>query len=109
MLSWTQLTQKGYAYVWDMQCEESFQELKKKLTSIPIHILPNPGESFAVYCDASNRGLGGVLTQNGHVVAYASRQLKIHEKSYLTHDLELAAVVFVLKVWRHYLYIWVEV
>jgi len=57
-----------------------------------------------VYCDASKMGLGGVLMQNRQVVAYASRQLKVHEKNYLTHDLELAAVVYVLKIWRHYLY-----
>ncbi|KAL5537602.1 hypothetical protein UlMin_043527 [Ulmus minor] len=59
---------------------------------------------FTVYCDASKIGLGAVLMQNGMVIAYASRQLKIHEKNYPTHDLELAAVVFALKIWRHYLY-----
>ena len=57
-----------------------------------------------VYCDASKMGLGGVLMQDGKVIAYASRQLRVHEKNYPLHDLELAAVVFVLKVWRHYLY-----
>ena len=67
-------------------------------------ILPNPKESFVVLCDASKMGLGGVLMQNRQVVAYASRQLKVHEKNYRTHDLELAAVVFVLKIWRHYLF-----
>jgi len=66
-------------------------------------ILTTPSKSFVVYCDASNRGLDDVLMQDGHVVAYASRQLKIHEKNYLTHAIELAAVIFVLKVWRHYL------
>jgi len=69
-----------------------------------VLILLNPKESFVVYCDASKMGLGGVLMQNRQVVAYASRQLKVHEKNYPTHDLELAAVVFVLKIWRHYLY-----
>jgi hypothetical protein len=69
-----------------------------------VLILPNPKESFVVYCDASKMGLGGVLMQNLQVMAYASRQLKVHEKNYPTHDLELAAVVFVLKIWRHYLY-----
>jgi len=68
----TQLTKKGQAYVWDAACEESFFELKKRLTSAPVLILPNPGESFVVYCDASLMGLGGVLMQNGQVVAYAS-------------------------------------
>jgi hypothetical protein len=101
----TKLTCKGAAFVWDVRCEESFLELKKRLTTAPIFlILPNPEEPFVVYCDASKMGLGGVLMQNGKVVAYASRQLRIHEKNYPTHDLELAAVVFVLKIWRHYLY-----
>ena len=100
----TKLTCKGAAFVWDVKCEESFVELKKRLTTAPILILPNPEEPFVVYCDASKMGLGGVLMQNGKVVAYAFRKLKIHEKNYPTHDLELAAVVFVLKIWRHYLY-----
>jgi len=100
----TQLTRKGQAYVWDSKCENSFLELKKRLTSAPVLILPNPKESFVVYCDASKMGLGGVLMQNRQVVADASRQLKVHEKNYLTRDLELAAVVFVLMIWRHYLY-----
>ncbi|XP_050919702.1 uncharacterized protein LOC127137274 [Lathyrus oleraceus] len=100
----TKLTCKGAAFVWDVRCEESFLELKKRLTTAPILILPNPEEPFVVYCDASKMGLGGELMQNGKVVAYASRQLRVHEKNYPTHDLELAAVVFVLKIWRHYLY-----
>ncbi|GAU51023.1 hypothetical protein TSUD_411670 [Trifolium subterraneum] len=79
-------------------------QLKEKLTTAPVLILPDAKESFVVYCDASKLGLGGVLMQKGKVVAYASRQLKIHERNYPTHDLELAAVVFALKVWRHYLY-----
>ena len=103
-LSLTQLTRKGQTYVWDTKCEKSFQDLKKRLTSAPMLIFPNPKKSFVVYCDASKMGLGGVLMQNHQVVAYASKQLKVHEKNYLTHDLELAAVVFVLKIWRHYLY-----
>jgi len=100
----TQLTRKGQAYVWDANREKSFIELKKRLTSVPVLILPNLKESFVVYCDPSKMGLGGVLMQNRQVVAYASRQLKVHEKNYSTHDLEFAAVVFVLKIWRHYLY-----
>ena len=71
---------------------------------MPVLILPNPKESLVVYCDASKLGLGGVLMQNRQVVAYASTQLKVHEKNYPTHDLELAAVVYVLKIWRYYLY-----
>ena len=74
------------------------------MTTAPILILPNPSEPFVVYCDASLIGLGGVLMQEGKLVAYASRQLRVHEKNYPTHDLELAAVVFVLKIWRYYLY-----
>jgi len=100
----TQLTCKGRAFVWDVQCENSFNELKQRLTTDPILILPKSGEAFVVYCDASKLGLGGVLMQNNKVVAYASRQLRIHERNYPTHDLELAAVVFVLQIWRHYLY-----
>ncbi|GAU29258.1 hypothetical protein TSUD_392080 [Trifolium subterraneum] len=100
----TLLTRKDQAFVWDEKCEKSFQELKKKLTTAPVLILPDAKESFVVYCDASKLGLGGVLMQKGKVVAYASRQLKVHERNYPTHDLELAVVVFALKVWRHYLY-----
>ena len=103
-LSLTQLTRKGQAYVWDVACEESFVELKKRLATAPVLILPNPSESFVVYCDASKMGLGGVLMQNGQVVAYASRQLKVHERNYPTHDLELATMVFVLKIWRYYIF-----
>ena len=78
--------------------------MKKRLTSAPLVIFQNPKESFVVFFDVSNICLGGVLRQNRQIVAYASSQMKVHEKNYLTHDLELAAVVFVLKIWRHYLY-----
>ncbi|GJS61875.1 putative reverse transcriptase domain-containing protein [Tanacetum coccineum] len=74
------------------------------MCSAPILALPQGAENFIVYCDASHKGLGAVLMQNEKVIAYASRQLKIHEKNYTTHDLELGAVVFALKIWRHYLY-----
>ncbi|MCI42550.1 retrotransposon protein, partial [Trifolium medium] len=97
----TQLTRKNQAFVWDKHCEESFQELKRRLMTAPVLTLPDAKEPFVVYCDASKMGLGGVLMQKGKVVAYASRQLKTHEKNYPTHDLELAAVVFTLKIWRH--------
>ena len=100
----TQMTRKGQVYVWDVACEESFVERKKRLMTAPVLILPNLDESFVVYCDASKMGLGGVLMQNVQVVTYASRQLKVHERNYPTHDLELAVVVFVLKIWRHYLF-----
>ncbi|GJQ95565.1 putative reverse transcriptase domain-containing protein [Tanacetum coccineum] len=100
----TSLTQKNQKYVWGTEQEEAFQTLKNNLCDAPILTLPDGVEDFVVYCDASNQGLGCVLMQRGKVIAYASRQLKIHEKNYTTHDLELGAVVFALKTWRHYLY-----
>ncbi|GJT31271.1 putative reverse transcriptase domain-containing protein [Tanacetum coccineum] len=84
--------------------QAAFQLLKQKLCSAPILALPEGSEDFIVYCDASKKGLGAVLMQREKVISYASRQLKIHEKNYTTHDLELGAVVFALKIWRHYLY-----
>ena len=74
------------------------------MTTAPVLTTPISGELFTIYCDASTVGLGCVLMQQGKVVAYASRQLKQHERNYLAHDLEVAAVVFALKTWRHYLY-----
>ncbi|GJT17483.1 putative reverse transcriptase domain-containing protein, partial [Tanacetum coccineum] len=100
----TKLTQKKVAFEWGDKQEAAFQTLKTKLCSAPILALPQGAENFIVYCDASHKGLGAVLMQNEKVIAYASRQLKIHEKNYTTHDLELGAVVFALKIWRHYLY-----
>ncbi|GJS27981.1 putative reverse transcriptase domain-containing protein [Tanacetum coccineum] len=100
----TKLTQKKVAFEWGDKQEAAFQTLKNKLCSAPILALPQGAENFIVYCDASHKGLGVVLMQNEKVIAYASRQLKIHEKNYTTHDLELGAVVFALKIWRHYLY-----
>nr|GEY37810.1 putative reverse transcriptase domain-containing protein [Tanacetum cinerariifolium] len=87
-----------------IEAEEAFQTLKSNLCDAPILSLPDGVEDFVVYCDASNQGLGCVFIQRGKVIAYASRQLKIHKKNYTTHDLELGAVVFALKTWRHYLY-----
>ncbi|GJX54951.1 putative reverse transcriptase domain-containing protein [Tanacetum coccineum] len=89
---------------WGDKQEVSFQTLKDKLCSVPILALPQGAENFIIYCDASHKGLGAILMQNEKVIAYASRQLKIYEKNYTTHDLELGAVVFALKIWRHYLY-----
>ncbi|XP_073304087.1 uncharacterized protein [Primulina huaijiensis] len=100
----TKLTQKNSKFVWDEGCEKSFQTLKEKLASTPVLILPTEDKEFTIYSDASKEGLGCVLMQEGRVIAYASRQLKQHEQNYPTHDLELAAVVFALKIWRHYLY-----
>ncbi|KAA0056808.1 ty3-gypsy retrotransposon protein [Cucumis melo var. makuwa] len=85
-------------------CESSFQELKQKLVSAPVVLVPDGSGSFVIYSDALKKRLGCVLMQQSKVVAYASRQLKSHEQNYPTHDLELAAVVFALKIWRHYLY-----
>ncbi|GJV47357.1 putative reverse transcriptase domain-containing protein [Tanacetum coccineum] len=100
----TKLTQKKVMFVWGDKQEAAFQLLKQKLCSAPILALPEGSEDFIAYCDASIKGLGVVLMQRDKVIAYASRQLKIHEKNYTTHDLELGAVVFALKIWRHYLY-----
>ncbi|GJU67118.1 putative reverse transcriptase domain-containing protein [Tanacetum coccineum] len=100
----TLLTQKNKDYVWGEEQEKAFQILKEKLCNAPVLTLPDGPNDFVVYCDASHQGFGCVLMQRGKVIAYASRQLKIHEKNYTTHDLELGAVVFALKIWRHYLY-----
>ncbi|GJU60048.1 putative reverse transcriptase domain-containing protein [Tanacetum coccineum] len=100
----TKLTQKNKPFVWGDDEEEAFQTLKLKLCSAPILSLPEGSEDFVVYCDASLRGFGAVLMQREKVIAYASRQLRKNEENYTTHDLELGAVVFALRLWRHYLY-----
>ena len=100
----TTLTRKDHKFVWIERCEQSFQELKRRLTTAPVLTISQGTEGFEIYCDASKQGLGAVLMQHGIVVAYASRQLKEYETRYPTHDMELAAVVFALKMWRHYLY-----
>ncbi|GJU74957.1 putative reverse transcriptase domain-containing protein [Tanacetum coccineum] len=94
----TKLTQKKVAFEWGNKQEAAFQTLKHKLCSAPILALLQGAKNFIVYCDASHKGLGAILMQNEKVIAYASRQLKIHEKNYTTHDLELGAVVFALKL-----------
>ncbi|WVZ62294.1 hypothetical protein U9M48_012058 [Paspalum notatum var. saurae] len=99
----TSLTKKNVKFMWSPKCEEGFQELKKLLTTAPVLAQPDITKPFDVYCDASGQGLGCVLMQEGRVIAYASRQLRKHEANYPTHDLELAAVVHALKMWRHYL------
>ncbi|GJY18931.1 putative reverse transcriptase domain-containing protein [Tanacetum coccineum] len=96
--SMTKLTQKKVKFDWGDKQEAAFQLLKQKLCSAPILALPEGAENFIVYCDASHKGLGDVLMQNEKVITYASRQLKIHEKNYTTHDLELGAVVFALNI-----------
>ena len=94
----TRLTRKEIKFDWDDRCEEAFQELKT------ILIVPDRGQGYTVYCDASRAGLGCVLMQSGRVVAYGFCHLKNNEQNYPTHDMELAIVFFALKIWRHYLY-----
>nr|GFB76709.1 putative reverse transcriptase domain-containing protein [Tanacetum cinerariifolium] len=100
----TLLTQKNKKFEWGDEQKNSFQTLKDMLCDAPILALPKGTDDFVVYCDTSNHGFGCVLMQRNKVIAYASIQLKIHEKNYTTQDLELGAVVFALKMWRHYLY-----
>ncbi|KAG8503496.1 hypothetical protein CXB51_001481 [Gossypium anomalum] len=100
----TKLIRKGVPFVWTERQQEAFEKLKKVLTEAPVLIQLESGKDFTMYSDVSHVGLGCVLMQEGKVVAYASRQLKPHEGNYPTHDLELAAVIFALKIWRHYLY-----
>ncbi|GKE16472.1 putative reverse transcriptase domain-containing protein, partial [Tanacetum coccineum] len=99
----TKLTQKKVKFDWSDKAETAFQLIKQKLCSAPILALPEGSEDFIAYCDASIKGLDAMLMQREKVIAYASRKLKIHEKNYTTHDLELGAVVFALMIWRHYL------
>jgi hypothetical protein len=94
----TELLKKDKQFKWMPACESSFQELNKRLTTAPVLVMPDMEKSFSIYCDALGQGLGCVLMQDGHVVAYASRQLMKHEVNYPTHDLELAVVVHVLKI-----------
>ncbi|WVZ70304.1 hypothetical protein U9M48_018980 [Paspalum notatum var. saurae] len=100
----TSLLEKGVPFIWTKERQAALDELKKRLTTAPVLTLPDLTKSFTVYCDASKEGLGCVLMQEGKVIAYASRQLRKHEVNYPTHDLELAAVVHALKIWRHYLF-----
>jgi hypothetical protein len=100
----TKLLQKNTPFVWSEEYKVSFQTLKDKLTTAPMLAVPKTGKDYTVYCDASKNGLGCVLMQDKKVIAYGSRQLRPHEVNYPTHDLELAAVVFALKGWRHFLY-----
>lgn len=99
----TSLQRKGKKFVWSEQCEIAFQTLKVRLTSAPILVVHDPSRDFVVCTDASLEGIGVVLIQEGHVIAYESRKLKDHELNYPTHDLELAIVVHALTRWRHFL------
>jgi hypothetical protein len=99
----TVLLKKEVKFRWDDQCDEAFHTLRKLLTTAPVLTQPDNTQRFDVYCDASGTGLGCVLMQNNRVIAYASRALRNHEQNYPTHDLELAAVIHALKIWRHHL------
>jgi hypothetical protein len=83
----TALLEKNAKFIWSEKCQTNFEELKKKLNTAPVLILPNLSKSFSIYCDASRQGLGCVLMKEGRVVAYASRQLRKYELNYPTHDL----------------------
>ena len=100
----TRLTWKGVDFVWSEDCEASFEELKRRLVTAPVLVLPDRTGGLSVYTNVSHRSLGCELMQHGKVIAYVSHQLKKNEKKYLTHDLDLAAVVHALKIWRRYLY-----
>jgi transposase InsO family protein len=99
----TSLLEKGREFNWDEKCQNSFDQLKTRLMSPLVLVMPDLQKGFDIYCDACGQGLGCVLMQERHVIAYASRQLRKHELNYPTHDLELAAVVHALKIWRHYI------
>ena len=100
----TRLLQKNVRFEWSEKCQASFEKLKAFLTEAPVLIQPTFGKEYVIFSDASLNGLECVFMQESKVVAYASRQLKPHEKNYSTNDLELAAIVFASKIWRHYLY-----
>jgi hypothetical protein len=99
----TDLLKKEEKFVWNAERDEAFWTLKKLLTTSPVLAQSDISKSFDVYCDASRTGLDSILMQEGQVIAYSSRQLRSHEEQYPTHDLELAAVVYALRTWRHYL------
>ena len=99
----TELQKKNKKFIWIEKCTKAFRRLKELLTITQILKFPDMDEEFLVCIDTSKEGLGGVLMQDGRVIAYISRKLRRHEENYATHDLELLAIVYALKVWRHYL------
>ncbi|MCO5559190.1 hypothetical protein L7F22_012785 [Adiantum nelumboides] len=99
----TELTHEDESFIWIEKRDSAFNELKELLAKSPVLKLPDFEKTFEVIVDACAKGVGGILRQEGHPVAYESRQLRIHERNYPTHDLELLAVVHALKKWRHYL------
>ena len=100
----TRLLQKNVKFEWSEKCQASFEKVKAFLTEEPVLTQPTYGKEYVIFSDAWLNGLGCVLMQEGKVVDYASRQLMPHEKNNPTHDMELAAIVFALKIWRHYLH-----
>ena len=98
-----ELLRKDVKFKWNAKCDEAFHTLRAHLTTAPVLAQPDNNKHYDVYCDASGTGLGCVLMQDNRVIAYASRALRPHELNYPTHDLELAAVIHALKLWRHYL------
>jgi hypothetical protein len=100
------LQKKNKKFVWNEKCAEEFWRLKELLTTTPILKVPDMDIDFLVCTDASKEGLGGVLMQDGQVIAYISRKLRRHEENYAMHDLELLAIVYALRVWRHYFIGW---
>ncbi|KAA3487803.1 DNA/RNA polymerases superfamily protein [Gossypium australe] len=101
----TKLLQKDVRFEWFQKCQQSFRKLKALLTEAPVLVQPEPRKEFVIYSDVSLNGLGCLLMQEGKVIAYASRQWKPHNKNFPTHDLELATIVFALKIWRLHLYV----
>jgi hypothetical protein len=99
----TSLMEKEREFKWDEKCQDSFDQLTKRLMSPPVLIMPDLQKGFDIYGDACGQGLGCVLMQEGYVIAYTSRQLWKHGLNYPSHDLELVAVVHALKIWRHYI------
>ena len=104
MTPMTRLLQKNVRFKWSEKCQASFEKLKAFMTEAPVLTQPTYCKYYVIFSDASLNGLGCVLKQEGKVVAYALRQLKLHEKNYPTHYLELVSIMFALKIWRHYLY-----
>jgi hypothetical protein len=88
--------------VWTEKCTEAFRRLKELLKTMPILKFPSMDEGFLVCTDASKEGLDKVLMKEGRVIAYITRKLRKHEEKYVMHDLDLLAIVYVLRVWRHY-------
>jgi hypothetical protein len=99
----TELQKKNKKFVWTEKCVEAFRRLKELLTTVPILKVPDMDADFLVCTGTSKEGLGGVLMQDGRVIACISRNLRRHEENYAMHELELLAIVYALKVWRHYL------